>query len=391
MIFTDTFDRADNLSSLGSPWTTHAGPFGVVSSDGRYTGDLTYPGKSDWPGGADPTAMKAATVDVGTADMIVEWDATPASGHRYLLFRYTDPSNTLAVLASSSVPDTMLLRGGGGTIASAYSPGWQTKRIKVTTLGTKVRVYADDVLTIDAVTSANLTATRAGIGGNAIGWDPLSFSDSFTRSDASSLGSPWTVTGGTWGIASNRARWLSGTGIGEAIVDLGSPVQTVEWTWSALAKGPSRQIFRYLSHSDYWFVSGTVSDGNKMYLISRAGGIVATATGVTWGPGSTLRVEAGESDIRVYSAGTLIITHTVSSAVTPGGGAGIGGNMDDPLLPNTRWASFSGAGSDTDSLLSPGGSVGPWLNDVHWNRFHCGPVSPARRPRTSVGVLVARA
>lgn len=43
MAFTDLFDRADNLTSLGSPWVTEAGQFGIAASDARYTGDLYYP------------------------------------------------------------------------------------------------------------------------------------------------------------------------------------------------------------------------------------------------------------------------------------------------------------------------------------------------------------
>lgn len=38
--FIDQFDRDNNLTSLGAPWTVHAGQFGVLGSDGRYTGDL---------------------------------------------------------------------------------------------------------------------------------------------------------------------------------------------------------------------------------------------------------------------------------------------------------------------------------------------------------------
>lgn len=393
MIFTDTFDRADNLSSLGSPWTTHAGQFGVVSSDGRYTGTLEYSGSSGWPGGVDPRVAVAATVDVGSADMVVEWNSSPTSGHTYRLFRTSGATSSLAVGASSKSPNTIYLGriepSGNTAITSTSSPGWQTKRVRVETLGTSIKVYVDGTLTLSTTSSFNSTATRAGIGGNAIGWVPDSHADNFTRSDSSSLGSPWTAHAGTWGIASNRAKYVSGSGIGAATVDLGSPVQTVEWDWTALAKGPSYQIFRYQDIANFWCATGTGSDPNKLYLAQtfRGGNSVkATATGVTWGPGSTLRVEAGESNIKVYSGGTLVLTHTVGVDIY-GSRAGIGGNMSDALLGNTRWSRFDGAGVDTDTILVSGGSGGPWLNDVAWSRFHC---SPWPVPASPAGWVVGR-
>ena len=392
MIFIDTFDRSDNPAALGAPWTTHAGQFGVVSSEGRYTDELYYPGKPGWPGGALPRVPVAATVDVGSSDMAVEWDSTPAAGGHYRLFRFAAPDSSLLVGESSGDRDLIILEEvtptGNTLIESTSSPGWQAKRVRVEAVGSTITVLVDGVEVISAFSTYNLTATRAGIGGNATGWDPLAVTDTFARADASTLGAPWTSHTGTWGIASGEAKYVSGSGIGFATVDLGSPVQELEWDWSALAKGPSYQVFRYTDQSNCWFVSGTGDTPTTLYLFRRAGGtdtIKATATGVTWGPGDTLRVEAGESSIKVWSGSTLVIDHAAS--VDRGPFAGIGGNMSDANMPTTRWSRFAGQGVDTELSLQgePGG--GPWLDDIQWTRFACSEWPLRRRGRRGFGLI----
>ena len=391
MILTDTFDRAD-ADSLGSPWVDVAGDWGVRSNNGRYIGGLEYPGSPGWPGGLAPSVDVASLVDVGSADMAVEWDLTPGSPHARRLFRASSATNGLAIASQLESPDTLAIYRlddspyANSLERSISAPGWQSERVRVECVGSTVSVYVAGDLVGSPTITAKATLTKAGIGGNAIGWDPTgAFSDSFTRSDASTLGSPWTAHAGTWGIDSNRAKYVSGTGTGAATVDLGSPIQTVEWTWSALAKGPSFHIFRFSGPTNFWFVAGTGSSATTLYLFQRSGvtdHLWATATGVTWGPGSTLRVEAGASDIKVYSGGTLVITHTVSPGY--GSRAGIGGNMDDANLATTRWSSFSGEGVDTDAAI--GGSTGPWLNDLDWTRFYCSPW-PIPNRGWSVGFL----
>jgi len=377
VIFTDTFDRADNLSSLGSPWTTHAGQFGVVSSDGRYTGELYYLQKAGWAS----IVPVAATVDVESSDMAVEWDAGLVSGHHWRVFRFASTNSTLLIGADSSAPNDIFLmeRTGPGfdsPIGAGFSPGWQSKRVRVEALGSSISVYVDGVLTLSGTSSYNSSATRAGIGGNAIGWQPTgAFTDTFGRADSSSLGSPWVVGAGTWGIESSRAKYVSGVGIGAATVDLGSPIQNCEWEWTALAKGPSYNIFRYSDPSNFYLVSGTGANPSTVYLFRQSAGsstVLATATGVTWGPGATLRVEAGESSIKVWTGSTLVFDYSTPVDIY-GSAAGIGGNMSDPLMVNTRWSRFYGNGVDTDSSLQSGGSTGPWLNDFHWTRFHSSP------------------
>ena len=379
VMFTDTFDRSDNASTLGAPWTTHAGQFGVVSSAGRYTDELYYPGKTGWPGGSSPRVPSAATVDVGSADMAVEWDSTPAAGGHYRLFRFAAPDSSLSIGESSGDRDLIVLDevtpAGSVMVASASSPGWQTKRVRVEAVGSAISVLVDGVVVISSTSTYNQTATRAGIGGNAIGWDPLTVTDTFDRSDnASTLGAPWTSHAGTWGIASNLARYVSGSGVGAAMVDLGSPVQHVEWDWTALAKGPSYHLFRYRDSTNFWFVSGTGGNPTTMFLFHQSGvsaTLEATATGVTWGPGATLTVEAGETSIKVWTGSTLVINHSTAS-VDRGTRAGIGGNMNDADLATTRWSRFSGQGVDTDLALVLGETGGgPWLDDVQWARFAC--------------------
>lgn len=369
--FLDQFDRVDNAGSLGAPWTVHAGQFGVLGSDGRYTGDLYYPGKAGYS--ARPAV--AATVDVGSADMIIEWDSGPATAGHERLFRFAAVDSTLLVGESRDRTVLVLVAvtpSSSTVLGTTHVSGWQTTRVRVIAEGTSIKVWTDDVLRISATSSVNVTATRAGIGGSAIGWQPTgAFTDTFTRANSSTLGSPWTEHRGVWGILSNRARNASGSGTLSATVELGSPIQVCEWDWSALSKGAAQQAFRFKDNNNFWFVSGNGTIPGNVYLFRRGGGfesIAATATGVTWGVGSTLRVSAEDTRIRVWSGSTLIINHATTD-VGEGTRAGLSGyNGGGNEILSTRWSRFAGEGFQSNA---PVASVdGPWLDGLHWTRFY---------------------
>ena len=383
MTFTDDFTRPDG--GLGSPWSTLAGAFGIVSNTARHTGPLSYPGAPSWPG-PPYVVPSVAVVDVGSADMVVEWERSAGSGGLWCPFRVAADDSMLIVGASSTALDQVYLMriepSGATVIASATDAGWWTEPVRVRAVGSSITVHVGGVPRITATSTYNIGETHAGIGGNAIGWWPASFADSFTRADSSSLGSPWTAHAGSWGIDANRAKWVvgSGAGRGAATVDLGSPCQTCEWEWSALAKGPSYQIFRYLDIDNFWIASGTGAPAltGRVYLHSIIGGTVTEEVyvdGVTWGPGSTLKVEATDTAIKVWSAGVLIIDFATSVSF-PGSRAGIGGNMSDPAMPTTRWTRFDGVGTPSNSQTHPV-AVGPWLDAARWTRFHCAAVAPS--------------
>ena len=65
---------------------------------------------------------------------------------------------------------------------------------------------------------------------------------------------------------------------------------------------------------------------------------------MTWGPGSTLKVEdATDTGDQGLVGGVLIIDSATSVSVPALGG--IGGNMIDPAMPTTRWTRFDGVGN----------------------------------------------
>ena len=285
MAFEDSFTRAD-ADTLGSPWTHLDGQslgskFGVRSGEARYLGPLdTAPA---YVSGGKYYSTQLATVDVGSADMAVEWNlkGPAAGGTIYLPFRYatgTGPQyidNTLGLYSTTADPDTLYLIAGTSTaLGSTTTSGWRTgDTIRAEAVGTAIKIYIGGVLKISATSSVGSSNTRAGFGGNAT--------------------TNWT---------DGKAAYHAGSGIGAATVDTGSNIQTVEWEWSALAKGASYQIFRYTDINNFWLVAGTGGSATTMYLFQRSGGtdyVRSTATGVTWGPGYTLRVEAGSSNIVV--------------------------------------------------------------------------------------------
>lgn len=359
MAFEDTFSRAD-ADSLGSPWTHLDGQslgskFGVRSGEARYLGPLDTA-----PAGSSPYySTQLTTMDVGSADMAVEWSVKgpAAGGALYLPFRYatgTGPEyvdDSLGLYSTSTNPDKLYLVAGTSTaLGSTTTSGWRAgDTIRAEAVGTAIKIYIDGVLKISATSSVGSSNTRAGFGGNAA--------------------TNWTDT---------KAAYHSGSGIGAATVDTGSNIQTVEWEWSALAKGASYQIFRYTDANNMWLVAGTGGAPGTVYLFQQTGGtwyVRSTVTGVTWGPGYTLRVEAGSSNIVVKSGSTTIITYTVSAS--GGTRAGIGGNMSDGNMPTTRWTRFKAASFEdefdreyADTLGSPwtthAGVWGTGAKDYTW-------------------------
>lgn len=397
MAFEDSFTRAD-ADSLGSPWVHLDGhslgaKFGVRSGEARFLGPLdTAPTLSS----PDYFSTQLVTVDVGSADMAVEWNVEgPASGGAlYLPFRYatgTAPrynSNTLGLYSTRANPDTLYLLAGSSTVLGSFTvPGWRTgDTIRVEAVGTAIAVYIDGVLKISATSSVGSSNTRAGFGGNA-----------------------------TTNYTDNGAAYHSGSGIGAATVDVSTALQTCEWEWSALpSRGPTYHVFRYQDANNYWFVSGTGSSTSTIYLFQKSGGtnsLRGTGTGTTWAPGDTLRVEAAASSITVKINGTTKISYSTTAPASGHTRAGIGGNMSDATLKGAVWSKFT-VNSFTDAFVRPyadtlgspwvshagtwGTGSKPWswtdyyrpeeLDYARWTRFWCSPWPLARGCR-NIGMV----
>lgn len=389
MAFEDTFTRAD-ADTLGSPWTHLDGQslgskFGVRSGEARYLGPLDTA-----PAGSSPYySTQLATVDVGSADMAVEWNVKgpAAGGVIYLPFRYatgTSPTwtnNTLGLYATMSNPNTLYLFAGDSTNLGSFTvSGWRTgDTIRVEAVGTAIKVFIAGTLVISATSSLGLSNTRAGIGGAA-----------------------------TTNYTDNGAAYHSGSGEGAATVDAATALQTCEWEWSALpSRGPTYHVFRYHDANNYWIVSGTGSSTSTIYLYQKTGGAWfqrgPTGTGTIWAPGDTLRVEAAASSITVKINGTTKISYSTTAPASGHTRAGIGGNMSDATLKGAVWSKFT-VNSFTDAFVRPyantlgtpwvshagtwGTGTKPWswtthdrpeeLDYARWTRFYCSPWPLAR-------------
>ena len=402
MAFLDEFDRADG--PIGAPWSVDVGSFAVTSSEAAYTGAYTYPVDTEW---SDfPTHIeRTATVDVGSANMVCEWDFSRNSTlYMACVFRYVSSGHMLRLAGSITDPDLMMLHkidavGGNVLLWSGYVTGWQTHRIRIVADGTSITCWTNDVWRFAVTSSAYQTATRAGIGVVGVGWMPDSFSDSFS---GSSLGGSWDVVGGSrWnvggGVATADVHPSDAGFAGAALVDVGSPQQVVEWVLSGVT-GPKNGIylvFRAVNGGNYWFVTGSSLGPNHIGVYRRAGDtntlMSSWVTSTAWGTGQTIRVEAGPSNVVVKINGTTVITIPAGTS-DPWPRVGIGGWFSPSVgnLPSAQFASIdaTAAVSNFQVLSASSHGVGPWGGVGRWSRFWC---SPIRRPRTSVGILVAYA
>lgn len=402
-VFTDDFTRSD-ADTWSSPWAEELGDWGIRSNRGRYIGDLTNPDEPDWAG-INTEYPVLTTVDAGSGDMEVEWEAENLGWHTaYLVFRCVDENNTL--LISGSVASKPVLRvervvAGVRTIIGSWTaPGWRNERIKVRAVGTQITVYVAGVPLGTITESAHQTATRAGVGGTRVGYPAVeytasaAFTDNFTRSDASTLGSPWTTfESSTWGIATNRANWQAGTGEIGAVVDLGSPFQTIEWDWTVLGnKALTYSIFGFEDSNNYWFITGLSAGADRIALYQRSGGTntsKAGISGVTWGAGYRLKVETSPgpdgygATIKVWSDGTLVLA-PFHEGPPLGTKAGIGGFYWPGYLDlaNTRWTRFYGKGNAGwwERRVGTGPSAyPPFLDRLKLKWFSAGPPNNGAR------------
>lgn len=157
--FTDNFTRTDAIT-LGDPWVAHLGTWGITSNQGYVTAANNL----------EPTA----SVDVGSADMIVEWELSVTShGYVYYPFRMADGSNYLFITNSAVFPNRIFLfhrTGGSNTQIGGFTTvaGWAAadNTIRVEAEGTEIRIYINGLL-VDTRTgiTQHQTATRAGLAG----------------------------------------------------------------------------------------------------------------------------------------------------------------------------------------------------------------------------------
>ena len=378
MAFEDTFTRADNALTLGSPWIVQpavdangpiASAFGIESNQAAYTGFRTT--EPEYLMG-DYWATVSAVVDVGSADMVVEWDlSTTSNVGFYLPFRCAGPMDTLMIVGRLLDSSKLAVHefspdGTSNSLGVSTVSGWRDKRVRVEAVGSAITVKVDGTPVASYTSTHNLSVPYAGISGDAI-----------------SLG--------------GRGQWSSGYPSGgevSATVDLGSPIQTCEWEFDSDSAGYTYHVFRYVDDNNYWFVYRPTGSPTTLDLYQRVSGAnsrVARATGVSWPNGSVVRVEASSTNIVIKIDGSTVITYT--TAAGSGDRAGLGGYTASGMFG--QWTRFYGHGSITYETYFdrvPGTGLGPewstpsatWTTSkraptpseysiawTRWTRFYC--------------------
>lgn len=168
---------------------------------------------------------------------------------------------------------------------------------------------------------------------------PVTAADTFDRANSTTTlgtasdGGTWTVQNGTWGISSNQAYDVSGSGA-QVVRDLGSANHYVE------AKVPvtnSVVIVCRCTDVNNWYGANFIS-GGALQIWKRVAGSSSKITGGdagTWTAGDTIRIQAVGNQISVYRNGTLAGSVTDSSLTT---GTTVGMRAD---LTSARFDNFN--------------------------------------------------
>jgi hypothetical protein len=169
-----------------------------------------------------------------------------------------------------------------------------------------VKAYAKDTAnnesTVQTVTYTKDTST-------------IYVSDNFNKSDsAASLGSGWTVSGGTWGISSNQAYLVTG-GSSDVVAYMEANQAdniAIEVDMPIIVNGQSRITWRVQDNDHYFVIQPTNATTSAIYRRIGAGSWATINSSVTAAitNGTKIRVELTGSTHKVYVNGSLVSTFT---------------------------------------------------------------------------------
>jgi hypothetical protein len=160
----DSFNRADNASSLGSTdggslsplaWTVPRGQFGIS-------------GGKAYQSGSRNDATNSMLVDIGVPDFDATWTfSTNERSYPGPLFRASAADSGLTVYESLVSSTISLYKRVGPTsnslVASSASGGPWSGIVRVRAVGTSVKIWVDGTLRLDTTTSECLTQTGIGV------------------------------------------------------------------------------------------------------------------------------------------------------------------------------------------------------------------------------------
>lgn len=174
--FSDSFNRADNASSLGvtadgKPWTTIDGAWSIMSNAAKYNNQKSY-----------GYALADALTPNGTLSATIK---TVGLGRAGVVLRYVDDANFIRIYFSASGAFTPYFQHCENGVVRNKFPATGTKPIVD---GSVVSVVADgpalsikvDGVTVLSDTTPNLTGTRHGLVGTSTGVDTTFDAVAFT-------------------------------------------------------------------------------------------------------------------------------------------------------------------------------------------------------------------
>lgn len=155
--FTDNFNRADSAtlgtSSGGQTWSVVTAGFAIAGNLAKRS-----------------AANGIVVIDSGVADCLVQADYNPLGSEVGLVFRLTDASNYIkATESGGAIYLFKVVAGAQTTLGSVTQPGSDTgvHTLKVTGLGSAVKVFWDGTQVLSVTETFNQTATKHGLGGGA--------------------------------------------------------------------------------------------------------------------------------------------------------------------------------------------------------------------------------
>lgn len=153
----DSFNRADNASSLGTAdsghvWTAINGTWGIASNQGRCVSTTT-----------DPVAV----VETGASDVTVEFTLA-AIDDGGVAFRVADNNNYLEAQLNAGPSRVQVWRKQSGSFTQLASVALGTAPangdvIKVVLIGSSIEVFRNGVSVLSTTSAFNQSVTRHGI------------------------------------------------------------------------------------------------------------------------------------------------------------------------------------------------------------------------------------
>lgn len=309
-----------------------------------YSGTLNYGIRLNRTRVISGTGFGIVTRESGVSDFTLQCDVTWKTGEAAgVVFRTDGTTNNRWTFAFIESGDAVRLEKtiGGGT-SSVSQLGLSlvtgtTYHTKIECTGGDIKCYVDGVLKASTTDTALSTFTKHGLtayspGTPTLEWDNFTvatvpsstlYSDTFDRTDsATTLGSPWIVLQGTWGISGNEAYCVSDAHDDKIIIPA---VGAANYAVSCDMKGAvvddanARRpciIVRYVNSTNYLQAHVITT---SLAIQKNESGVVSTlaSVGLTPSPPDntyfTIKAECIGNTVQLYLDGVLKLSYTFTA------------------------------------------------------------------------------